>query len=290
MARASSMYSGAELSLDRLSARASVAVPEPHRGPKAGLARGRVAGISGPRRGDGGELYDLRPFVEGDDPRMMDPAATARSGRPQLRRRHEEVERSLLLIVDMRSSMLWGTRGRFRSVAAAEAAAAEGWACIQAGGRCGLAILRDGGMEWVPSRPREPAMLDIAASLARAHAEAMAERGDMYGEGRATLADMLSEVAARTSAGTAVSLATGLDAPGDAFAGTVAAVARRNPFEILLVQDAVETNPPQGIVTARMGPGIVRGRFGASPAGAFLSDHGIPFRLIRSEQTEELMA
>ncbi|WP_245943087.1 DUF58 domain-containing protein [Rhodovulum viride] len=93
--------SGAVLSRDRLVALASRVGPNA----AAGLARGRVAALSGPRRGEGGDLYDLRPFLEGDDPRLVDPAATARSGRPQLRRRHEEVERSLLLVVDLRGPM-----------------------------------------------------------------------------------------------------------------------------------------------------------------------------------------
>lgn len=274
--------SGAVLSLDRLVALASAATPVSHEG----LSRGRVAGVSGPRRGEGGDLYDLRPFVDGDDRRHMDPAATARSGRPQLRRRHEEVERSLLLVVDMRSAMLWGTKGRFRSVAAAEAAALEGWRCVRSGGRCGLAILRDGGLEWLPARPREAAMLEISATLARTHAEVMTDpEGDPC-----PLTDLLPEIAARLASGTAILLATGLDAPGDGFAPIVTALARRNPFEVLLVQDAVETAPPPGHFSARIGRALSRGRFGASPTAALLSEHAIPFRLMRSDRPESLPA
>lgn len=274
--------SGAVLSLDRLVALASAATPMSHEG----LARGQVAGLSGPRRGEGGDLYDLRPFVDGDDQRRMDPAATARSGRPQLRRRHEEVERSLLLVVDMRSSMLWGTKRRFRSVAAAESAALEGWRCVRSGGRCGLAILRDGGLEWRPARPREAAMLEIAATLARTHAEVMTEPA---GDPR-PLTDMLPEIAARIASGTAILLASGLDAPGDGFVPIVTTLARRNPFEVLLVQDAVETAPPSGHFSARIGRALSRGRLGASRTAALLSEHAISFRIVRSDQPEDLSA
>lgn len=281
--------SGAHLSLDRLVALASVAVPMAYHG----LSRGRVAGLSGPRRGEGGDLYDLRPFVDGDDRRQMDPAATARSGRPQLRRRHEEVERSLMLVVDMRTPMLWGTRGRFRSVAAAEAAALEGWRWVRASGRCGLAILRGGGMEWLPARPREASMLEIAGALARTHAEILAEPANaartQVGSAAVPrpLVETLPGIAARLASGTAILLATGLDTPGEGFGPTVTALARRNPLEILLVRDAVETAPPPGTFTARIGAALSRGRFGPSPSAEMLSEHAIPFRPVRCDQPEE---
>ena len=274
--------SGAVLSLDRLVALAGQVGPAP----VAGLSHGRVAGLSGPRRGEGGDLYDLRPFIDGDDPRLVDPAASARSGRPQLRRRHEEVERSLLLVVDFRAPMFWGTRGRFRSVAAAEAAALEGWACVLAGGRVGLAILRDDGIDRLPARPREAAMLEIAGVLARTHAATMGA----HPEEVVPLSDGLIEIAARVPSGTAVLLATGMDTPGDGFADIATDLMRRNRFEILLVQDAVETAPPPGRFTARTGDILSRGRFGASPTAAVLSERGIAARIVRAEADEVLPA
>ncbi|AUC55712.1 hypothetical protein CDO87_02690 [Sagittula sp. P11] len=269
------------MSLDRLVALAGQVGPAP----VAGLSHGRVAGLSGPRRGEGGDLYDLRPFIDGDDPRLVDASASARSGRPQLRRRHEEVERSLLLVVDFRAPMFWGTRGRFRSVAAAEAAALEGWACVLAGGRVGLAILRDDGIDRLPARPREAAMLEIAGVLARTHAAMGAHPEEM-----APLSDGLIEIAARVPSGTAVLLATGMDTPGHDFADIASDLMRRIRFEILLVQDAVETAPPPGRFTARTGDILSRGRFGASPTAAVLSERGIAARIVRAEADEVLPA
>ncbi|WP_240722808.1 DUF58 domain-containing protein [Poseidonocella sp. HB161398] len=273
------MTSGAVLSLERLVALAALAGAEP---PGGALSRGAGAGIDGRRRGDGGDPYDLRPFVDGDDPRLMDPAATARSGRPQLRRRHEQVERCTLLAVDFRSPMLWGTRGRFRSVAAAEAAVLEGWRAVLAGGRTGLAVLRDGGIDWLPARPREAAMLEIAAMLARTHAEVMAQPAGTS----PTLAGLLPEAAARSASGTEILLATGMDLPGDAFAATLAALARRNRIQILLVQDAVEAEPPAGWFTVRLGGRMARGRFGASQTAADLEAEAVPVRIVRADRPE----
>ncbi|HET9068090.1 MAG TPA: DUF58 domain-containing protein, partial [Amaricoccus sp.] len=75
------------------------------------------------KRGQGHEIREIRPFTDGDDPRHLDAAATARSGSLQVRSFHEDRERTVLLVADFRRPMLWGTRARFRSVAAAEALA-----------------------------------------------------------------------------------------------------------------------------------------------------------------------
>src|SRR5690606_41128872 len=58
------------------------------------------------RRGQGHEIRELRPFAEGDDPRHIDAAATARTGVPQLRSFHEDRENNLMLIADFRRPML----------------------------------------------------------------------------------------------------------------------------------------------------------------------------------------
>ncbi|MFD1342444.1 DUF58 domain-containing protein [Litorisediminicola beolgyonensis] len=273
---------GAHLSLDRLVALAALA-----KRPRAdGWSRGQSAGRSGPRRGSGGDLYDLRPFVDGDDPRQLDPAATARSGRRQIRRCHEEVERSLLLIVDMRGSMFWGTRGRLRSVAAAEAAALEGWRCVLSDGRCGLAILRDTGPTWVPARPGHAAMLEIAGTLARCHDEALAAPGTAL----RPLAECMADLVPRVRHGTAVILATGFDKPGAAFGATLASLSLSGPLEVLLVQDAVEHTPPSRRVAARIGQELVRGRFGPSPSPDILTAAGVSYRVVPCDRPEDVPA
>ena len=264
--------SGAVVDLDRLLALAALAGPRA----AAGLADGFAGGRSGPRRGGSGDPYDLRPYQEGDDPRRIDPAATARSGRPQVRSRHEEVERTSLLVADFRAPMLWGTRGRFRSVAAAEALALEGWGAVLAGGRVGAVILRDGGAETLAPRPRDAAMLGICAAFARAHAAAC----DAPASGHDALDAIMDGISARTRPGTAVHLATGFDDPGAAFTASAAALMRKCRLEILLVQDAIEISPPAAAFTARLGRRIARGRLGAASAATTLAALGVPTRIV----------
>ncbi|MCQ0969545.1 DUF58 domain-containing protein [Paracoccus sp. TK19116] len=271
--------SGAVLSLDRLVALGNLAAARA----TPGRARGPAGGLSGPRRGEGGDLFDLRPWQQGDDLRRIDPAATARSGRPQVRSRHEDVERTLMLVADFRRSTLWGTRGRFRSVAGAEALALEGWRAVRAGGRVGVVVVGDRTIVTVSPQPREAAMLRVAATLAECHATALggAEAG------QESLSALLDAVIERVAAGSAVVLATGLDDLDTGFRATALALMRFCTLEVLLVQDAVETDPPQGSVLARIGRRVARGRFASSRSADLLDGQGIPYRLIRAETSME---
>ncbi|MBK8161750.1 MAG: DUF58 domain-containing protein [Gammaproteobacteria bacterium] len=74
-------------------------------------------------RGQGMELYDVRPYQAGDDIRSMDWRATARSGRPTTRVFVEEHSRRLFLFIDRRPGMMFGTRRELKAATAARVAA-----------------------------------------------------------------------------------------------------------------------------------------------------------------------
>ena len=73
-------------------------------------------------RGRGLNFEELRHYVEGDDTRTIDWLATARLRSPYVRVYSEERDRPVLLLVDQRSAMFFGSRRAMKSVAAAEAA------------------------------------------------------------------------------------------------------------------------------------------------------------------------
>lgn len=79
-------------------------------------------------RGQGLNFEEVREYAEGDDIRNMDWKVTARTGEPHLKVFREERERSVMLCVDQGPHMNFGTRGTFKSVQAARAAALLGWA------------------------------------------------------------------------------------------------------------------------------------------------------------------
>lgn len=72
--------------------------------PRAGSA------ARGTRPGDGFVFSQLRAYVEGDDPRRIDHAATARAGALQTRVYHEETRLVLAAILDQSASMHVGRR------------------------------------------------------------------------------------------------------------------------------------------------------------------------------------
>ena len=74
-------------------------------------------------RGRGLAFEELRHYRQGDDVRTIDWKATARLRSPHVRVYNEERERPVLLVVDQRRPMFFGSRRAMKSVAAAEVAA-----------------------------------------------------------------------------------------------------------------------------------------------------------------------
>ncbi len=79
-------------------------------------------------RGSGLDFEEVREYREGDDIRNMEWKVTARTNSPHLKVFREERDRSVVLCVDQGPHMNFGTRGTFKSIQAAHAAALIGWA------------------------------------------------------------------------------------------------------------------------------------------------------------------
>ncbi len=84
-------------------------------------------------RGQGLEFRDLREYVPGDDVRRLDWKATARSGKPQLRRFTEDRQQSIYLALDLSASMKGSKEALARQILAV-----LGWAAVKQGDRFGL--------------------------------------------------------------------------------------------------------------------------------------------------------
>jgi uncharacterized protein (DUF58 family) len=111
---------------------------------KTGSIRAQQAGnyLSG-FKGRGMEFAEVRPYFPGDDLRSIDWRVTARTGRTHTKLFREERERPVLLWVDYRAPMFFATRGAFKAVVAARAAALLAWRAIAQGDRLGGLIFSD---------------------------------------------------------------------------------------------------------------------------------------------------
>jgi uncharacterized protein (DUF58 family) len=80
----------------------------------------------------------------------MDWRVTARSGRAHVKVYQEERERPIVIMLDLGPGMFFATRGAFKSVIAARAAAMIGWAAVQNGDRIGALVFNGGHHELRP--------------------------------------------------------------------------------------------------------------------------------------------
>lgn len=127
-----------------------------------------LAGRHGSRlRGRGLEFEELRPYYEGDDVRAIDWPATARAGSPQLRVYTEERDRPVILLVDQRLSMFFGSRRAMKSVVAAEAAALAAWRVTSLGDRVGGIVFSENGLDEIEPRGRQAAIGPLFEAITR---------------------------------------------------------------------------------------------------------------------------
>jgi len=94
-------------------------------------------------KGRGMEFDEARPYQPGDDIRSIDWRVTARTGKTHTKVFREERERPVLLWVDYRRSMFFGTQNYFKSVLAAKTAALLAWSTVQHGDRLGGLIFSE---------------------------------------------------------------------------------------------------------------------------------------------------
>ncbi|MDJ0878640.1 MAG: DUF58 domain-containing protein [Halieaceae bacterium] len=97
--------------------------------------------LSGPNktnfRGRGIDFEEVRAYQPGDDIRTIDWRVTARTGTAYTKLFREERERQVLVCVDQRSNMFFGSRTCCKSVLAARLGALLSWAALQRGDRLG---------------------------------------------------------------------------------------------------------------------------------------------------------
>jgi uncharacterized protein (DUF58 family) len=100
-----------------------------------------IAGAHASRfRGRGMDYLESRGYQAGDDIRNMDWRVTARAGHPHVKLYTEERERPVVVMVDLNPGMFFGTRGAFKSVIAARAAALIGWSAVHRHDRIGALL------------------------------------------------------------------------------------------------------------------------------------------------------
>jgi uncharacterized protein (DUF58 family) len=127
----------------------------PHQPVQSLLAGRRASRL----RGRGLNFEEIRRYLPGDDIRSMDWHITARTRKPHVRVYTEERDRPVLLVVDQRLSMFFGSQRAMKAVVAAEAAALASWRALNVGDRVAALVFDDRGVvEITPHRSRSQVM------------------------------------------------------------------------------------------------------------------------------------
>ncbi len=103
-------------------------------------------------KGRGMEFAEVREYQVGDDIRSIDWNVSARFGHPFVKVFHEERELTVMLLLDLSGSHLFGTRARFKRELLAEVAGMLAFLAIRTNDKVG-AILFSAGMEkYIPPK------------------------------------------------------------------------------------------------------------------------------------------
>lgn len=122
-------------------------------------------------RGRGLNFEEIRRYQPGDDIRQIDWKATLRLRQTQSRVYTEERERSVLLVVDQRITMFFGSVRAMKSVTAAECAAIGAWRVLAQKDRIGALVFNDSRIDEIrPQRSRSTVLQILHAVLKQNHA------------------------------------------------------------------------------------------------------------------------
>jgi len=101
-------------------------------------------------RGRGMEFEEVREYTPGDEIRSIDWNVTARMGRPYVKEFREERELTVMLLIDVSSSGLFGTVKAFKNEVAAEVGAILAFAAVKSNDKVGLIIFTDTVERFIP--------------------------------------------------------------------------------------------------------------------------------------------
>ncbi|MGX1739918.1 DUF58 domain-containing protein [Bosea sp. NPDC055353] len=193
-------------------------------------------------RGRGLNFEELRHYFEGDDTRTIDWLATARLGSPHVRVYSEERDRPVVLLVDQRSTMFFGSRRAMKSVAAAEAAALAAWRVTSLGDRVGAVVFGDDGLVTVKPQARDAGAVRVLSEIARQNTALKHASPSERGPGR--LNEALAAAARIVAHDGLVCVISDMDGADDETRRLVTRLCAHNDVLAVFIQDPLEEQLP----------------------------------------------
>ncbi|SHE49996.1 Protein of unknown function DUF58 [Microbulbifer donghaiensis] len=214
---------------------------------KPRLARSDQAGNLLTRyRGRGMNFEEVRDYQAGDDVRTIDWRVTARTGTTHTKLYQEERERPVVIMLDLRSPMFFGSHLAFKSVAASGIAAALGWAALQHSDRIGALLFADREIDTVRPRRSHHAVLSMIHGMVARAGELqspIAERGSQ------SLKQLLEEARRIARPGSALFLISDCHDLDERCSQPLYLLTRHADLQVIRVSDPLEQQLPAHSLT-----------------------------------------
>lgn len=116
-------------------------------------------------KGQGVEFDEVRPYVAGDDIRSIDWNVTARTGEPHVKRFSEERELTVIFLVDVSGSQVFGSKTRSKSELAAEITCLLALTAIRNQDKIGLMLFTDRIVKSIPPRKGRTSVMRLVREV-----------------------------------------------------------------------------------------------------------------------------
>lgn len=116
-------------------------------------------------KGQGVEFDEVRPYVPGDDVRTIDWNVTARTGSPHIKRFSEERELTVIFLVDVSGSQIFGSGERSKSELAAEITCLLAMTAIRNQDKIGLILFSNRILKSIPPRKGRTAVMRLVREV-----------------------------------------------------------------------------------------------------------------------------
>ena len=113
-------------------------------------------------KGRGMTFSEVREYVPGDDVRSIDWNVTARTGKPHLKIFEEERELSVLILIDVSSSGVFGSKKNLKIDLGVEIAAMLSFSAIKNNDKVGLALFSDKIEKYIPPKKGKKHVLRLS--------------------------------------------------------------------------------------------------------------------------------
>jgi uncharacterized protein (DUF58 family) len=240
LADVTSPPSGAYVDLQAL-----IALRFPARQLKLSRRKRALSALAGPNtsnfRSRGIDFEEVRTYQPGDDVRTIDWRVTARTSDPHTKVFREERERPILVVVDQRSSMFFGSQHCFKSVLGAHLASLIAWSALDAGDRVGGLVFNEVESREIPARRSRKNVLGLLSEITRYNSALPLQATASTGE----FADTLNTIRRVARPGTRVFIVSDFaGAESDAAAQALFQLAQHTELVALHCSDPLEASLP----------------------------------------------